>query len=135
MNIKTTLGKYKALGEYFSPDYDRDNEVLTEFKEGNPILSKQQTMELIDLLQNKSENVDKYFVADLLYLYDSFDKELLEPLIKIAINYKDSSFNRIFIKPCIATFGVKTIAENLTEKFNKVDIVERIGISNLIYWF
>ncbi|MFN7690821.1 MAG: hypothetical protein ACK5QU_07045, partial [Bacteroidota bacterium] len=98
MNIKTTLEKYKELGEYFSPEYDRDNEVLIEFKEGNPILSKLQTIELIELLLNKSENANKYFVADLLYLYDNFDKELLEPLITIAINFKDSSFNRIFIK-------------------------------------
>lgn len=134
MDIKTTLDRYKILGDYFAPDYERDNEVLTEFKENNSNLTRQQTVELVDLLNNSNEIYDKYFVADLLYLYDNFDKELLEPLIKTAINHKDPSFNRIFLRPCLTTFGVTAIADNLADKFNKVDIDERIGISNLVYW-
>lgn len=134
MDIKTTLLKYKALGDYFAPDYERDNEVLTEFKANNPNLSRQQTLELIDLFQSSSEITDKYFVADLLYLYANFDNELLEPLIKTAINHKDPSFNRIFLRPCLTAFGVKTVVDNLSDKFKKADTDERIGISNLVYW-
>lgn len=134
MDIKTTLEKYKALSDYFAPDYERDNEILTEFKKNNPKLSKQQTVELVDLLKNNTEIVDKYFVADLLYLYDNFEKELLEPMLKTAINLKDPSINRIFLRPCLATFGVKTVADNLADKFGKADIIERIGILNLVYW-
>ena len=134
MDIKATLERYKALNDYFAPDYERDNEVLTKFKKNNPKLSRQQTIELVDLLKNNTESADKYFVADLLYLYDNFDKELLEPLIEIGINHRDPSFNRIFLRPCLTTFGVKTVADNLADKFKKADIAERIGISNLIYW-
>ena len=134
MDIQTTLEKYKTLGEYFAPDFERDNEVLAEFKANNPNLSKQQTLELAELLQNDSEIADKYFVADLLYLYDHFDKELLEALIKAAINHKDPSINRIFLQPCLTVYGVKTVADNLADKFNKADICERISISNLVYW-
>jgi hypothetical protein len=134
MEIKTTLEKYKILGEYFAPDYEQDNDVLTEFWESNPNLTRQQTVELVDLLNSSTEIADKYFVADLLYLYDNFDKELLEPLIKTAINHKDPSFNRIFLRPCLTTFGVKAVADNLADKFNNVGIDERIGISNLVYW-
>jgi hypothetical protein len=134
MGIKTTFEKYKALSDYFAPDYERDNEVLTEFKKKKPILSRQQTIELIDLLKNNTEIDDKYFVADLLYLYDNFDREFLEPLIKTGINHKDPSFNRIFLRPCLKTFGVKTVADNLADKFNRADITDRIGISNLVYW-
>jgi hypothetical protein len=134
MDIKTTLENYKILGGYLAPDYEPDNNVLTQFKESNPILSGQHTVELVDLLNNSNEITDKYFVADLLFLYDNFDKELLEPLIKTAINHKDPSFNRIFLRPCLTTFGVKAVADHLADKFNKVDIKERIGISNLVYW-
>lgn len=134
MDIKTTLEKYKALGSYFAPDYERENEVLSEFKKNNPKLLKQQTFELIDILKNNTEMADKYFVADLLYLYDNFDKELLEPMLNMAINFKDPSFNRIFLQPCLTNFGVTAVANNLADKFNKADISERIGISNLLYW-
>lgn len=134
MDIKTTLEKYKILGDYFAPDYEQDNEVLSKFKVNNPDLTRQHTVELIDILKNSNEITDKYFVADLLYLYDSFDIEFFEPLIKTAINHKDPSFNRIFLRPCMKMFGVKTVAENFADKFVKVGIEERIGISNLVYW-
>lgn len=134
MNIKTTLEKYKTIGDYFAPDYERDNDVLNAFKESNPTLSVQQTRELVNLLTNNTDIADKYFVADLLYLYENFDKELFEPLIKTAINHKDPSFNRIFLRPCLTVFGIKAVADNLAEKFNNVGIDERIGISSLVYW-
>ncbi|MFA7379840.1 MAG: hypothetical protein WC150_05225 [Bacteroidia bacterium] len=134
MNIKTTLKKYKNLGDYFAPDYAQENDALNEFKKGNPNLSKDQTIELINLLDNNSDINDKYFVADLLYLYDNFDKELIEPLLNAAINHRDTSFNRVFLNPCLRTFGVGVIANHLADRFNKVDIDERIGILKLVYW-
>ncbi|REC62846.1 hypothetical protein DRF65_08470 [Chryseobacterium pennae] len=134
MDIKTTLEKYRIIGHYFDPDYERDNEALNEFKADNPNLSEQQTSELIHLLQNNSELTDKYFVADLLYLYSNFSIELLDPLLRTAIHHKDPSFNRIFLNPCLVAFGLKTVADNLADKFNHTNTIERIGISNLVYW-
>ncbi|MFS4473968.1 hypothetical protein [Chryseobacterium sp. T20] len=134
MEIKAALEKYKIIGKYFDSDYERENEVLTEFKANNQNLSDQQIAELINLLRSDSEISEKYFVADLLYLYDSFSRELFEHLLITAIHYKDSSFNRIFLTPCLNAFGTKAVANYLTDQFNKGDIIERIGISNLIYW-
>lgn len=134
MDIKTTLEKYKALGDYLAPDYEQNNEVLSEFKANNPNLSNNQTSELINLLQNNSKITHKYFVADLLYLYDNFDKELVESLLETAINHRDPSYSRIFLRPCLAVYGTKTIADKLADKFVKADIIERIGISKLVYW-
>ena len=31
-DIRTTLDKYKSLGEYFSPDFEQENEVLKYLK-------------------------------------------------------------------------------------------------------
>lgn len=134
MEIKAILEKYKTIGNLLAPDYEQENKALSEFKANNQNLSEQQTAELINILQNNSEISDKYFVASLLYLYDNFSKDLFKSLLKTAINHKDPSFNRIFLRPCLRTFGTKAVADYLVDQFNKGDIIERIGISNLIYW-
>ncbi len=134
MDIQTTLDSYKSLGDFFAPDYEQDNEVLTDFRRNNPVLLKEQTSQLVDILKNSKEIVEKYFVADLLYLFDSFDIELLEPMVRTAIEYKDPSFNRIFLRPCIKAFGTKKVSEILADYFRNGDIEERISISNLLYW-
>ncbi len=134
MDINTTLDNYKSLGTYFAPEYEQENEILDGFRLDNPILSKQQTTQLVDILTRSNDLCDKYFVADLLYLYNNFDHELLEPLLLAAIRHKDPSFNRIFLRPCITAFGIKTVADSLAAKFNKADVLQRIGICNLVYW-
>lgn len=134
MDIKKALEEYKILGDYFAPDYEQDNEVLTEFKLNNQNLSSDQVAELVYILENSTEIVEKYFVADVLYLYDRLDEALLEPLLNIAIDHKDPSFNRIFLRPCIASFGSKIVDDVLAGKFNQANIIERIGISKLLYW-
>jgi len=134
MNIQSTLDNYKSLGEYFAPDYEQENEVLNNFKASHPSLSKDQTTQLVDILTSNGQIENKYFVADLLYLYDNFDIELLDPMLLTAINYGDPSFNRIFLRPCLKVFGTKQIADILADKFKKGDILQRIGISKLVYW-
>jgi len=134
MDIQTTRDDYKSLGDYFAPDYEQDNEVLISFKKENPTLSRQQTVHLVDILNTSNDITDKYFVADLLYLYDKFDHDLLEPLLLTAINHKDPSFNRIFLRPSITAFGTRAVADFLVDRFSEGDIVQRIGISSLVYW-
>lgn len=134
MTIEESLIQYKQLAEFFSPEYDRENEVLKSFKKKNKRLSHNQTFELQSLLKNSNDWQDKYFVADLLYLYKKFDWTLVEPLLNCAIEFKDPSFNRIFLIPCLRAFGTKKISLMLHDKFINGDIVTRIGISNLCYW-
>ena len=134
MDIQTALDNYKILGDYFAPDYEQENEVLNDFKKTNSTLSKQQTKQLVEILKNSCDINEKYFVADLLYLYNSFDEELLEPLLLTAIYHKDPSFNRIFLRPCITVFGTRKTADTIAYIFQKIDIKGRIGILNLLYW-
>jgi len=134
MSIQTALDNYKSLGNYFAPDYEQDNEVLTDFKKENPVLVKEQTNQLIEILDNSEDITEKYFVADLLYLFDNFDIELLTPMLRTAINFKDPSFNRIFLRPCINAFGTKIVSESLAENFSSGSLEERISISSLLYW-
>lgn len=134
MEIKATIIKYKEFGDFFSPEYGCENEVLNEFKRLNQKLREDQKFQLIEILKTGVDNQEKYFVADLLYLYNDFDIELLEPMIFTAIKHKDPSFNRIFLNPCINRFGIKTVIEILKVKFMEGDILCRIGIVNLAYW-
>ena len=134
MNIERAIEKYIELGDFFSPDYEQENEVLTEFKKESPELSQLQITELVEILEKGTDWNKKFFVADLLYLYDKIDEKLYDPLIDSAIEYRDPSFNRIFLKPCINTFGVEKIAKTLTEKFKNADIKNKTSISTLVYW-
>ncbi len=134
MNIQTTLTNYKAQGIYFAPDYEQDNLILSDFKKTYSTLSEEQVSELIKLLIFANDLEDKYFVADLLYLYNSFSLDLIEAMLDTAILHKDPSINRIFLRPCINVLGTKKVADLLLGKFKSGDILQRIGVSKLVYW-
>jgi hypothetical protein len=133
MEVSKYLNQYKNLNDYFAPDYEQENAVLTKFKNENPTLSDKQISEFKTILLNHFDIHDKYFVADLLYLYPSFSEELLNPLIDCAIAHEDPSFNRIFLRPCIISFGVDVVEELLNEKGNS-DNSKLEGINRLRYW-
>jgi hypothetical protein len=134
MNITKAIRDYKESGNYFAPDYERDNEVLSQFKTDSPQLSLSNTEELIAILKNSSNWDDKFFVADLLYLYDLFDIKLLDPLLENAIAFSDPSFNRIFLKPCLRVFGSEMVSNLLAEKFIAAEPIRKVRISSLVYW-
>lgn len=131
--IADTINKYKELGDYFSSEYERGNEVLDNFKSINKSLTKEQVGELKLILEGDDEYA-KIFVADLLYLYTDFDEALLEPMVTTAIRYKDPSFNRIFINPCTARFGYEKVLDLIREKYSEGDILDKIGVGRLLYW-
>ena len=133
MEVSEYLKQYKDLNIYFAPDYEQENEVLAKFKNDNPHLSRNQISELKEILLSESDIQDKYFVADLLYLYPYFDQELFDPLIDCAIAHKDPSFNRIFLRPCIISFGVEAVEKLLDEKGNNDNSLLE-GINRLRYW-
>ncbi len=122
------------MGDFFNPDYEKENKILSEFKKDSPELNQLQIDKLIDVLENEIDLNKKFFVTDLLYLYDRVDEKIFEPLINIAIDYQDPSFNRIFLRPCMQLFGVKKVSEKLKEKFINASLKDKIGISQLVYW-
>ncbi len=134
MKLATAIKEYIESEDFFAPDYERDNKVLSQFKQDSPGLSATETQELKNILKKNNAWPDKFFVADLLYLYDSFDIELLDPLIENAIIYPDPGFNRIFLRPGLRIFGTELISEILAKKFAEGDIIRKIRISSLVYW-
>jgi len=134
MKIATAIKEYIRSGDFSAPDYEKDNKTLSHFKKDSPELSAMETRELIKILKKTDEWPKKNFAADLLYLYDSFDIEVLDPLIENAIIYPNASFNRIFLRPALRVFGAELISEILTQKFVEGDIIRKIRISSLVYW-
>lgn len=133
MEVYNYLEQYKQLGNYFAPDHEQENEVLSMFKKNNPTLSEKYVLEFKNILQSNCSIEDKYFVADILYLYTPFSEDLLDPLTDCAIANEDPSFNRIFIRPCITSFGINTVNDLLTQK-GEQDKSKLEGINRLKYW-
>ena len=104
-NVTQTKDEYLMQGIYFAPEYEQENLILTNFRKENENLNSEQTSELINILNNSQNWNEKFFVADLLYLYENLSSEFIEPLLKNAIKYEDPSFNRIFLYPAIRNFG------------------------------
>jgi hypothetical protein len=134
MDITIAIREYKKEGNFFAPDYEQENEILNKFKDDHPTISKFEIETFNKILTTSNDWEEKFFVADLLYLYPTFDIILLDPLIENAISYSDPSFNRIFLRPCITVFGVQLVSDILADKFSSSDIVTKINISSLVYW-
>src|SRR5512145_3189867 len=102
MNIAEAKSRYLDAGKCFDPDYERDNEALASFREANPTLSEEQTRYLTEILTAPGDDWrPKFFVADLLYYYQSAHESLLAPMLRAAIEFEDPSFNRVFLRPCL----------------------------------
>jgi len=135
LSVQTTYQQYLDREEYNLLDYERNDEILESFKEKNPKLSDVDDRQLIAYLTD--ENVDwptQYFVADLLYLYEEFSPQLMEAMLNTGVYFRDPSFNRIFLRPCMRSSRQSEAMNWLVEKFQGGNMLERIGISNLYYW-
>ena len=135
MNVAEAKSHYLAAGQFFEPEYESDNELLAAFHKENPILTPEQTHDLAAILKVASDDwKPKYFVADLLYYYQSADDSLLPPMLRASIEIGDPSFNRVFLRPCLTIYGNNAVVDYLTETFRTGDVVDRIGVSLLTYW-
>lgn len=135
MQLQDCLEEYKLLKEYWAPDYKARNKALISFKLKHRTLLDEHVLELKKILETKTMGPNLYFVADLLYLYRGFSSELFEPMIDHAILCRDPSLNRIFLRPCASTFGWTAVADLLAVKFVAGDILVKLGITRLVYWF
>lgn len=133
MNIEELHKQYVLRGEYHNPEYGRRDDLLDSFRSVYTKLSNAQEKELQGLLMDSNENTSKYLVADLLYHYDDFGNELMQCMLQTAVEFKDPSFNKVFLYPCIINDQEKTITW-LRDKFRNGNRIERIGVSNLFYW-
>ncbi|MBT28293.1 MAG: hypothetical protein CMO01_01440 [Thalassobius sp.] len=130
-SIDKFFQEYINIDNFHELEYGRDIEVLRTFKKEYPIINYDLQKQLIDCLNTKHK---QEFVGDLMYYYDQIPDMLINKLLIVAINYKDPSFNRIFINPSIKAIGTKKIIDKLVILFKTADKKTKIGISKLFYW-
>lgn len=134
MKINEIKNAYLKQKIFFAPEYEQENLVLEDFKNNNQTLSATQSEELIEILFISSEINEKFFVADLLYLYQNIDEKFLLPLVENAINYEDPSFCRIFLYPAFINFGKEKILKILDDRIKTDNTKTKKNIEKLFYW-
>ncbi|MBU0595072.1 hypothetical protein KJ567_00095 [Candidatus Bipolaricaulota bacterium] len=68
-----------------------------------------------ELVANLDHEQLKWNVPNALAFLGFCPKELFRPMIRAAVYEPDASFNQEFIKPCVAFFGMRAVAEALCE--------------------
>ncbi|MBL0128793.1 MAG: hypothetical protein IPP83_15355 [Flavobacteriales bacterium] len=134
MELEQTKSAYLKSGEFFDPDYGRENELLSAFKAANRSLSESDANALREILNSNANWNEKHFVADILYLYPDFPEALVDPMLHCAVTYQDPSFDRIFLRPCLRRIGVSAVVDKLIDVLVRGSVVERMGITQLAYW-
>jgi len=134
MDIQTAHSAYRNEENYFAPEYDGENNALNKFYSLHSTLTTESINYLRDILQSADNWLDKYFVADLMYLYDPIPEQLLGSMIECAIQNEAPSFNRIFLKPCLKSYGLERIKHLFNERERNGNTLEKKGIERLRYW-
>ena len=134
MDIQSALREYIKEENFFAPDYDRENEALQKFQSTHTFLSHAETEYLKNILEDSDDIYEKIFVADLMYLYNPIPDNLLPAMLRNGIKFEDPSFNRIFLRPCIKSFGYGKIEKMLDEIEHNGSTLEKVGVARLRYW-
>lgn len=61
-------------------------------------------------------------------------KRLLYPFLAAAVLEKDPSLNRIFIEPCVRSWGADVVRNHLLRYFESGNNEEKAGAASALYW-
>ncbi|WP_396617479.1 hypothetical protein ACHZ97_09455 [Lysobacter soli] len=75
----------------------------------------------------------KWFVARILARVSPVPRALLDPLLEAALREPNPSANRLFIDPCVRTFGRNAVGERLTALAGMDDFAN-VGLEHALYW-
>lgn len=76
----------------------------------------------------------KWFVAKVMENTNPVPRSLLDPLLKAALKEPNLSANRLFIEPCIRTFGAQTVRARICELASDPKVNYGEGLANAMYW-
>ncbi len=134
MTIDEALSSYLEHKDQYYGLHGENNPSLLVFKKAHPNLSSVHIAFLINLLAPSNNKLEeKFFTAELLGLYTNYSDKLFEPLMNMAINYRDPSYTRFFLRPCLYVFGVGRVIDYLIKEFKQDDLGKHMGVCNLCY--
>src|SRR5215469_12297255 len=76
----------------------------------------------------------KYFVAFVLREPRKVPEVLYEPMMRAAVRERDPSNDRVFVEPCMSTFGPRRVNETLLAWFESMSDREKAGAVQAMYW-
>ncbi len=85
------------------------------------------------LIESLADKKKKYFVAQV-FKYQPIPRKLFAPMIRAAIIDSDASRNRVFIEPCMETFGQNKVLAALNGYISNGSEIERKGAKMALYW-
>lgn len=74
------------------------------------------------------------FVARVLTQVSPMPRTLLDPMLLAALLVQDASAPRIWIRPCVRTFGVSVVGKRLAALASEPGVAENDGLKKAIYW-
>ena len=77
---------------------------------------------------------DKWFVARLMSVATPVPRTLLDPLLVAALLESDPSANRVFVEPCIRTFGSSEVTSHIAALADYPGVAEHGGVDKVMYW-
>ena len=77
---------------------------------------------------------DKWFVARLMSVATPVPRTLLDPLLVAALLESNPSANRVFVEPCIRTFGSSQVASHIAALADHPGVAEHGGVDKVMYW-
>jgi len=76
----------------------------------------------------------KFFVAFVLKEPHTVPEPLYESMMRAAVYERNPSKNNAFVKPCVATFGLRRVNETLLKWFEIGSEMEKVGAVQAMYW-
>ncbi|UIY62130.1 hypothetical protein [Burkholderia cepacia] len=81
-----------------------------------------------------TDSPKKWFVAKVMERTNPVPRCLLDPLLKAALKEPNPSANRVFITPCLRTFGPQIVRARICELASAPEGDYRDGLANALYW-
>lgn len=81
-----------------------------------------------------NEAPKKWFVAKLLERVNPVPSILFDPLLTAALEELNPSANRVFITPCVRTFGQQAVKARLNELVTQSERHSADSITRAMYW-
>lgn len=76
----------------------------------------------------------KWFVAKVLERVNPIPRTLLDPLLTAALREPNPSANRVFLEPCVRTFGAQAVKARLSELAMQSGEGAGDPLANALYW-
>jgi hypothetical protein len=76
----------------------------------------------------------RWFVARVMSVAAPVPRTMLDPLLLAALLEPNPSANRVFVEPCVRTFGASEVASRIAALAGYPGVAEHGGVDKAMYW-